>query len=789
MPVFDINDVSVKFPFEPYPVQREYMKKVIETLDSGHNAFLESPTGTGKTLSLLCSVLGWVEELKEKKKRNVKKDNQSGAMGDIKSESNAHDFTHDVFRRNYISPFFPQVIYSSRTHSQLSQAMNELKQTEYSYMKAGIVASRDQLCINEELKYIEELGRVGQLETACPYYMSKELAKRADIVFMPYNYLLDPKIRFANKIDLKNAIVIFDESHNVENMCEESASTIITSTTIAIAIRDIKYIIENGLQVENMVEKDKAALAELIQKLETEIFKIQMKSGSIGGDSYDGNFIFELLKKVQINESNHETILDHLHGLIGTLVNASRNQILVTESGYVSQKCPSGIGLRALSSFLRVVFSSSAPHLRDRVIRCYKIYIEREPDKKTTVYGVTTVEKAHPKAKIINVWCFSAAFGMQYLLQQNLRSLIFTSGTLAPLKPLITEMEIPNPVQLVNPHILRPFQVSVKIVSCGPDNEMLKSNYDNRENEAYLRSLGRTIVEFSKVVPDGLLIFFPSYKVMNICKEFWQSNDDMWSSINKQKRIFEEPREGPKEEFVATMKDYYATINEPNSNGAIFMAVMRGKVSEGLDFADMYGRAVIVTGIPFAPCNDPKIRLKKKYLDDTRRQDKEMMSGDEWYNLSASRAINQAIGRVIRHKDDYGAILLCDNRFYTNSNQKNISGWLKVHLEKSYPAFNSMISDLGRFYENAKNSLPKPKPRVPEIVDFEDDPSVLDELTDAKTTGLTTMGGKYDDGPIPRTPFKSFGESSRDTDQSELERKRRKLVIDSNESNDMTMTC
>lgn len=103
--------------------------------------------------------------------------------------------------------------------------------------------------------------------------------------------------------------------------------------------------------------------------------------------------------------------MDHLHQLIGALVNVSRKQLLVTENGIVVQKCPSGIGLRAISSFLRVVFSSSAPHLRDRVNRCYKIFIEREPDKQTIVDGVETTEKPHPKAKIINVWCFSAAFG------------------------------------------------------------------------------------------------------------------------------------------------------------------------------------------------------------------------------------------------------------------------------------------------------------------------------------------------------------------------------------------
>lgn len=205
---------------------------------------------------------------------------------------------------------------------------------------------------------------------------------------------------------------------------------------------------------------------------------------------------------------------------------------------------------------------------------------------------------------------------MQYVLKQNLRSLIFTSGTLAPLKPLIAEMDIPNSIELINPHIINEFQVSVKIISRGPDGILLNSNYENRynsfklnknmilnlhffyrKNKDYLRSLGKTILEFSKIVPDGLLVFFPSYLVMNKSVEFWQScSDNVWSSIGEQKRIFMEPRAKTKEEFLAIMKDYYATIDDVDSNGAIFMAVMQGKVSEGMDFADMYGRGVIITG-------------------------------------------------------------------------------------------------------------------------------------------------------------------------------------------------
>lgn len=41
---------------------------------------------------------------------------------------------------------------------------------------------------------------------------------------------------------------------------------------------------------------------------------------------------------------------------------------------------------------------------------------------------------------------------------------------------------------------------------------------------------------------------------------------------------------------------------------------------------------------------------------------KQYLSGQDWYKQQAFRAVNQAIGRVIRHKEDYGAIFLCDQR-------------------------------------------------------------------------------------------------------------------------------
>lgn len=60
MPEIIISGITVNFPFEPYALQRNYMAKVIECLENEANGVLESPTGTGKTLCLLCAALAWL---------------------------------------------------------------------------------------------------------------------------------------------------------------------------------------------------------------------------------------------------------------------------------------------------------------------------------------------------------------------------------------------------------------------------------------------------------------------------------------------------------------------------------------------------------------------------------------------------------------------------------------------------------------------------------------------------------------------------------------------------------
>lgn len=200
-----------------------------------------------------------------------------------------------------------------------------------------------------------------------------------------------------------------------------------------------------------------------------------------------------------------------------------------------------------------------------------------------------------------------------------------------------------------------------------------------------------------------MLVFFPSYEFMEDCKKCWQ-NYGIWQRIEEQKPICLETK--TKDDFHVENKQFSVYIKE--QKGAIFMAVLRAKISEGIDFADMYGRAVLIVGVPLAPYDDPKIKLKQKYLNGNRTIENKMHSGEEWYNLIAIRAVNQAIGRVIRHKNDYGAILLCDFRFNLQQNQRGISPWIQGHLSRQTAyQFDEIMQEITTFFMKAKEKVGK----------------------------------------------------------------------------------
>lgn len=74
------------------------------------------------------------------------------------------------------------------------------------------------------LRVGSSIQETGSNNSLCPYFTARALEKSADIVFCPYNYVLDASIRDALSLNIQNAVVVLDEAHNVEDCCRSSGS-------------------------------------------------------------------------------------------------------------------------------------------------------------------------------------------------------------------------------------------------------------------------------------------------------------------------------------------------------------------------------------------------------------------------------------------------------------------------------------------------------------------------------------------------------------------------------------
>lgn len=71
-----------------------------------------------------------------------------------------------------------------------------------------------------------------------------------------------------------------------------------------------------------------------------------------------------------------------------------------------------------------------------------------------------------------------------------------------------------------------------------------------------------------------------------------------------------------------------------------------------------------------------------------------LLSGSEWYSMQAFRALNQALGRCLRHKNDWGALILVDERFQYP--QPKISKWVRERMVK-YNVYQGFKEALAKF--------------------------------------------------------------------------------------------
>ncbi len=133
--------------------------------------------------------------------------------------------------------------------------------------------------------------------------------------------------------------------------------------------------------------------------------------------------------------------------------------------------------------------------------------------------------------------------------------------------------------------------------------------------------------------------------------------------------------------------------------GAILSAVVGGKMSEGINFSDGLGRCVVMVGLPYPNPRDPVLVEKMKYISAKaaasasspsparRAMSAPVMSARQYYENACMRAVNQSIGRSIRHAGDYATILLVDHRYMRPEITSKLPRWIASTMPRSVLPF------------------------------------------------------------------------------------------------------
>ena len=247
------------------------------------------------------------------------------------------------------------------------------------------------------------------------------------------------------------------------------------------------------------------------------------------------------------------------------------------------------------------------------------------------------------------LFCVNPAENLQKYLDKG-NSTVFFSATLLPLqyyrKMLSTRSEN------FGMYVESPFEQKKRCLMICRD---VSSKYTRRGYEEY-RKIAEYIARMSWQKKGNYMVFFPSYRLMEDVYQVYQDEFSVsWvRCISQHASMTELEREEFLEEFT-----------EETEETLVGFCVMGGIFSEGIDLIGdrLIGAAVVGTGLPQVNCER---EILKGYYDEKGEQ-----GFDYAYRYPGMNKVLQAAGRVIRTKEDTGAILLMDERFL-NRDYRNL---------------------------------------------------------------------------------------------------------------------
>uniref|UniRef100_A0A8D3BN58 DEAD/H (Asp-Glu-Ala-Asp/His) box helicase 11 n=1 Tax=Scophthalmus maximus TaxID=52904 RepID=A0A8D3BN58_SCOMX len=784
------------FPYQPYDIQEQFMQALYRALDQGKVGIFESPTGTGKSLSLICGALSWLtdseerrrreaaallqegeaalststaqssttssseepdwitdfvqkkadrdlvtklkeEELKRQKReerlemiRNnvqlkyamkrktceddeafkllkLSKEEQTETQGDQEDEELivAEYESDDESKMKQYNFVCSQIYYCSRTHSQLAQFVHEVQKSPFSEdISLVTLGSRQNLCVNEDVRRlgsnqrindrcmemqknkhekqpheegakrkrgpaksvcpynkalalrqmrdevlgtvsdIEQLLKLGRETHSCPYYSTRLAIPPAQLVVLPYQMVLHEATRRAAGVQLKGQVVIIDEAHNLSDTLSCIHSAELTGAQLCRA----------HSQLTQYAERYKSRLkAKNLMYIKQILFVIEGLVRVLGGECVWMFTINNFLFKGQIDNINLFKVVDSYSSNVAVLLTLVQGSVEAEKELSVSP-------MMQLEGFFKALTNSNT-------------------DGRVVVHRQGTLSASSVKFLLLN----PAVHFAQVL--KECRAVIIAGGTMQPVSDFKQELLFSAGVgeeritEFSCGHVIPPENILPLVLCSGPSGQELDFTFQNRDSPTMMDETGRILSNICNVVPGGVVCFFPSYEYSRQIISHWEASGALTRLANK-KKIFQEPKKANQleqllSEFSRCIQR--CALDSGGLTGALLFSVVGGKMSEGINFSDDLGRCVVMVGMPYPNIKSPELQEKMTYLDKHMPRSGGRSPGQAMIENLCMKAVNQSIGRAIRHRGDYSSIVLCDRRYARPATLSKLPTWIK----------------------------------------------------------------------------------------------------------------
>uniref|UniRef100_A0A7M4FK57 DEAD/H-box helicase 11 n=1 Tax=Crocodylus porosus TaxID=8502 RepID=A0A7M4FK57_CROPO len=635
-----------------------------------------------------------------------------------------------------------KIYYCSRTHSQLSQFVHEVQKSPFGKETRLVsLGSRQSLCVNEEVrrlgavqlindrcmelqknkhekknegeetagkrrrvsravcpfysyeqmqflrdevlvdvKDIEQLVTMGKKTKACPYYGSRYAIPAAQLVVLPYQMLLHESTRNASGIKLKDQVVIIDEAHNLIDTITCIYSAEVSGSQLCCAYSQLLQYMERYRK--RLKAKNLMYIKQILYLLERFVSVLggnvnqNPNTQSISQAGTELESINDFLFQSQIDNINlfkvpltFSILLCQLFGFVErygapTAVKTNKenqkttglqNFLLTLQQGPEKEGAPPHPPADPEIDQLKM--ASPLMHIEGFL----SALTNANQDGRVILNRQGTVSQSSLKFLLLNPAVHFAK------VVKECRAVIIAGGTMQPVADFREQLlscagiDADRVVEFSCGHVIPPENILPIILCSGPSNQQLEFTYQKRDQPQMMDEAGRILCNLCNVVPGGVVCFFPSYEYEKQVYTHWEGTG-LLTRLATKKKIFQEPKRANQVEQV--LAEYAKCIKRCSQvgghmTGALLFSVVGGKMSEGINFSDDLGRMLIE-------------------------------------NL-CMKAVNQSIGRAIRHQKDFASILLLDHRYARPAVFNKLPQWIKERtLIKT--GFGQAFAELRKFH-------------------------------------------------------------------------------------------